>query len=494
MLLIEFQFPAGRFHATPWGRNVNEGVVEWPPSPFRLARALVDVCKKRHPDWSDERLEAVLQALACLPSYHLPNVTASHTRSYLSSNARDSSMKQKIFDSFVAVDKTAKLVVGFDAVVPPEVLTDLGDLLFELNYLGRSESWVKARLLDPSTSVDFNCKPVSGGEKGPEFETIKLACLKTQEDYHVLPKRPERKKGKGKKAANEPLSWLEAVCLSTKELLGEGWSSPPGMTTVSYYRSVDAFRAASEKRRRGPHSRFNTAKYVLHGSVLPLVTDTVVFAERVRVKLMGTHKRIMAGDESAVSPIFSGKSEAGRAAAGHRHAYILPLDEDGDGRLDHLIVKAADPFTKEELQTLDHLRSVWQKGSRPDVSLVLTSLTKEVPGLLSKSWVSATPFVTARRHRKGRGTYEEWLKEEVKKECRFHGLPEPDSIEWIDRTKSAGHPIRWMEFVRSRKGSNPLRGHGCVLRFTEPVLGPFAIGALSHFGLGSFVAETTVEK
>ena len=40
MIAIKLRFLAGRFHATPWGRHVNEGVVEWPPSPWRLLRAL----------------------------------------------------------------------------------------------------------------------------------------------------------------------------------------------------------------------------------------------------------------------------------------------------------------------------------------------------------------------------------------------------------------------------------------------------------------------
>ena len=41
MLAIRFLFPAGRYHATPWGRHVNEADVEWPPSPWRLLRALI---------------------------------------------------------------------------------------------------------------------------------------------------------------------------------------------------------------------------------------------------------------------------------------------------------------------------------------------------------------------------------------------------------------------------------------------------------------------
>ena len=53
MLLIELAFPAGRYHATPWGRHVNEGVCEWPPSPYRLVRALYDAWKRKRPDWPE---------------------------------------------------------------------------------------------------------------------------------------------------------------------------------------------------------------------------------------------------------------------------------------------------------------------------------------------------------------------------------------------------------------------------------------------------------
>ena len=41
MTVLELRFPAGRFHSTPWGRHVNEGAIEWPPSPWRLLRSLI---------------------------------------------------------------------------------------------------------------------------------------------------------------------------------------------------------------------------------------------------------------------------------------------------------------------------------------------------------------------------------------------------------------------------------------------------------------------
>ena len=41
MTRILFSFPGGRYHATPWGSHVNEGLVEWPPSPWRLLRPFI---------------------------------------------------------------------------------------------------------------------------------------------------------------------------------------------------------------------------------------------------------------------------------------------------------------------------------------------------------------------------------------------------------------------------------------------------------------------
>jgi CRISPR-associated protein Csb2 len=163
------------------------------------------------------------------------------------------------------------------------------------------------------------------------------------------------------------------------------------------------------------------------------------------------------------------------------------VDEDNDGRLDHLIVYADTAFNNSELNALDRLRSVWQPDRRPDVKLVLTSLSSEIPKQQSKKWVSVTPFVTSRHYRKGRGTFDQWLGSEISKECSFHGLPEPAEIERIPSTLSSRRPLRWAEFVRNRKNSNPLRGYGCILEFEKAVSGPFAIGSACHYGLGLFM-------
>ena|GEM_PF-6598726 len=44
MLALAFTFPGGRYHATLWNRHVNE---EWPPSPWRILRALIAVWHRK---------------------------------------------------------------------------------------------------------------------------------------------------------------------------------------------------------------------------------------------------------------------------------------------------------------------------------------------------------------------------------------------------------------------------------------------------------------
>ncbi len=164
----------------------------------------------------------------------------------------------------------------------------------------------------------------------------------------------------------------------------------------------------------------------------------------------------------------------------------MPRDEDGDGRIDHLIVYCSEGFDKDEVAALDSLGSMWQSGGKPDIRTTLLSLTDEPETPGSTRFVSHTPFVTKRHYRKGRGTFLEWLRGEVERECSYHDLPEPAEVRWRKATPGPGHRFRWLEFTRSRKGEMPLHGYGCELVFPKRLRGPVALGSYCHFGLGQF--------
>ena len=135
MLALEFAFPAGRYHANPWGRNVNEGEVEWPPAPYRLARALIDIQKRRFPEWPQSRIQTILDAISGRPAYILPQANTAHIRTYMNSNEKDPSKKQLIFDSFVALDRQDKLWMAFSEPPDEQTRSDMAALLKEMNYL-----------------------------------------------------------------------------------------------------------------------------------------------------------------------------------------------------------------------------------------------------------------------------------------------------------------------------------------------------------------------
>ena len=100
MVNLVFRFPGGRYHATPWGNHVNEGLVEWPPSPWRIVRALLATGFSKL-GWREPPPEArsLVDALAsALPEYRLPDAVAGHTRHFMPTNSKKPEDKAKIFE------------------------------------------------------------------------------------------------------------------------------------------------------------------------------------------------------------------------------------------------------------------------------------------------------------------------------------------------------------------------------------------------------------
>ena len=75
MVALAFRFDLGRYHASRWGTHVNEAAVEWPPSPWRILRALYAAGRTNaRLAAHQEQLDAALALLAQgpPPSYSLP--------------------------------------------------------------------------------------------------------------------------------------------------------------------------------------------------------------------------------------------------------------------------------------------------------------------------------------------------------------------------------------------------------------------------------------
>ncbi len=468
MITIRLRFASGRYHATPWGRHVNEGVPEWPPSPYRLLRALYDVWQRKCFDLPREDVETVLQSLATAPpNFGLPRAVATHTRSYLSANSPDPTDKSLVFDSFLVFNKEHICYLSWPEIdLPAQSRATLARLLRHLNYLGRSESWIEAELWDGAMEVPFNCAPAVAAPF--EGELTRVTCAVPGSEYT------------GK------ISWMDALTYSTSNLLKDKASSPPLLRQLTYIRSESAIETDPPQESRRRASEVESVLLSLDAAVLPLVTTTLEVSEQIRVRLMGAHKRRM-NSELEVSDLFSGKAADGQKRLDHGHVYILPLGN-GHGRIDRILITSPlRPFREDELDAVRGVRKLWQRNDRGEVQCVVTwqgrfDQFKECK--LTRVAESATPFVLPRHWRKGRD-FIEFLVEEVRRECRNHRIDAGVKVEPMERLPGLFHEV---EYRRNRKDDPVRPGYALRLTFDKDVAAPFAIGYGSHFGLGQFRA------
>ncbi|GIU94713.1 MAG: hypothetical protein KatS3mg012_1170 [Gaiellaceae bacterium] len=498
MLSIVFEFPAGRYHATPWGHHVNEGLVEWPPSPWRILRALLATGYAKL-GW--QRAPAVMRTLVETlaasppPTYRLPRATLGHTRHYMPIGALDK--KRGVEKTSLVVDAWVRPFGALGVVWPAETSDEqralVARLLERLGYLGRAESRVRARLLLSPEAVPRGWD-VSTERQHRDDEPVRLLAPVPTMEYDAW----------RREVAEAPEDLLAALQIETTALQKGGWSSPPGSRELVYWRPADAISLALPAGMTvGANVRFaDTALFALatdrKRDVLPLMERALPTMSLFRRALLSK-----LGDESC--PELSGKDEKGRPLQEeHRHAHFIPLSLDARnrGRIDHVLVYAPMGFGQAAQRALRRLRKTWTKGTE-DIAVTLVGMGElasfraiggvSLPELgRGTTWESRTPFVPP-RFLKSRG--KDSLDGQVRAELRHRELPDLVASPVITPptdASEAGLQARWFRhFVRtrqSRKAPGPPPGlFRLTLTFERPVEGPLCLGWGCHYGLGLFV-------
>ncbi|MDB4958289.1 MAG: hypothetical protein JWO36_5858 [Myxococcales bacterium] len=536
MLRIAFCFTAGRVHATPWGRHVNEGAIEWPPSPWRIYRALLATGWNRH-DWSAVPADAreLLSALIEVrPTYFVePGVGTAHTRHYM---PRLKGSTDRVIDSFLLVprDRPA-LVIQWDTDLSVSALALAARLVANLPYLGRAESAVCAELVEaiPRSLVACNSSAVPECARvdllapmpGAEFDEWKTRALGAATGGS----EPISDKLRAKLDARYPVDAIEALQADTALLQKAGWSQPPGTRWLTYWVPKPQPIARAEHRRQRP-MRADTAMFELRADtkrapLLPLMRDAILRAESIH-KCLVSKSHV---DARGPSPCFTGCDELRRPLTGHGHASVLPISERGGvdpfARMDHVVVHAPMGFDDAAISALRRTRVTWA-ANMPDLFLTLIGFGSrtEMPDVVGRgrAWTSRTPFVLP-RYLKPRGRNS--LRGQIEAEMESRGLPRPAHVEvQLDDgsyttpehatqllapqrqavlVSAAEGPTeklrrlatRWRHFRLARiMGGRPPPSRtalGLRVMFTEDVIGPISLGYGAHFGLGQLVVEGT---
>ncbi len=504
MLAIGFRFLAGRYHANPWGRHVNEADIEWPPAPWRVCRALISTWyhKADHQRFPFERLEALIDVLSeAPPVYDLPPAVHAHTRHYMPQWKGSTSL---VFDAFARVSPENELVMAWpDLGLPDDLAGLLDELLHKMGYLGRAESWVEARrLASDEVPGSFPCRP---GEQEVDTETgemlgevVRLLLPRASREYAQWQENFARNEiasltGKKKKRlqATVPKGLVNALSVDTADMQQAGWSQPPAGQYAHYLRPVNCLRPQlARARTRAPVA--TTARFLLTGTPLPRIEDAVRIGEQFRAAIMGRARHVLGGRDN-IPPGLSGHGLDPDNR--HAHAFYLPEDADGDGRIDHILVHVPGGLSLNAQKVLNRLTLF--RGRRGMEWRVILEELGQAEGFCNDSgyagetrvWQSVTPYLRP-WHLKKKPSIQEQNEAFVRKECLLRKLPEPECIEWLPQIGVHGktrRPIHFHRF-RNKPGLRQPDTQGCFLRlhFAEPVKGPLALGFGCHFGLGMF--------
>ncbi len=566
MLALFFRFPTRRYHATPWGRHVNEADVAWPPEPWRILRALIASYWRKGSchRWTEADAAALIDDLASAPPvYYLPDGSVhGHTRHYMPAPTR----KTLVFDAFAHLPDGEQIVVAWPEVtLASEQFALTSDLADGIGYLGRAESWVECHAEDTWDAGAANCLPaaIADRRQGASSDSATVISVRTADDYAGERKRllqqadddaRERSAAAGKRPptvralqrARErvfgptlPERLLDALQIESNEYQKYGWSRPPAAREVVYDRAPlsPVPRRMIPPSRKPEVRRVSVARYLLAGRPRPRIEDAIRIGELMRraaLARFGWEPDAQTGRNRPLAPPeISGRDADGRPLqdAEHTHAFWLPEDADGDGRIDHVSIYVAAGLNTHVRAALDRITRLWvrpagaaeQEGAEGrglrEWRLALegfgsaAEFSASATFGRSRTWISVTPFLPTghlKRTVEGRetrrvlddgeiasGTLAEatGYPREVRRLLQRRGILGPSEAE---RTKvdlfphvevhgTRRRPLQFHRF-RSRGRERATDSHGALLRlrFPEEISGPLALGYGCHFGLGLF--------
>jgi CRISPR-associated protein Csb2 len=510
-LALEQSFPLGRFHATRWNQSPFEDPYgEWPPSPWRLLRALAArwFQYSRETGQLDEALrDRLLNKLAReSPAYRLPVATwrGVPIRQYHPTGVTWSDAQKKnpgykrpgttlVQDHYRAIPPGERIYWLWERteLYPDEAIL-LHQLLRRVLYFGRAESYCRFRILE-GQEVTPNCQLVRTAGMGNAVLAPELGvalnlnallastdgdCVQDQGGYRVRDLLRQRRIPPG-------TVWLYAQI-------------PPRPTT---------YRPAPVGRRRHPPG-IQILQFAVGGRVYPPDAHWVKLAERFRdamirqrcLQVSGrrTHRyaELTAAERDALT-LTRGLTGEGRRVDG-RETVFFALTPDAQNLPTRLLCWRESPLTDDEIDAFlaaSELPIRWEYGS-DDWRVRLVPLPFSVPRPPEywgpgRVWKSAAPFVLPaglHRTRRGRQRPGETPEACIRKLLVRFGFPKPDverlSAEptWVTIHESSGEHRR-----RSKERGTRMRpGYRFRIIFPRPVDGPLCVGHSCHFGLGLF--------
>ncbi len=244
-IVVAARFPFGRYAATPWFRSRREhvGNVEWPPSPWRIARALLCTGHRLGDEHVQASLGLVHRLATVEPRYQLPPAGEVVYAQWMPQLEFDdhplATSRSENGHTLLDLDPDAELLITWPEVTLDEAEQEqLRTLVEAIPFLGQSVSVCELAIRD--------AWPERSGRVGvavPRSAETEAADVDGERSTVRL-------------LAPEPSVTQQQLEVSTADGVVKAMPAPPGSRWVEYVRVVP--------RRRRPQPREPLVKAVVH--------------------------------------------------------------------------------------------------------------------------------------------------------------------------------------------------------------------------------------
>ncbi|WP_216913902.1 MULTISPECIES: type I-U CRISPR-associated protein Csb2 [unclassified Synechococcus] len=410
--ILRITLLSGRYGATPWGRSEYEGQVEYPPSPWRLLRAVLHggFALSATPEQLPDGVEDLVSLLAqYLPSYHLPYgeygqirgfrpaygcepVSPLDTKGYSHAQGK----RRSFIDSYLQLGAGAALHVCWPVELSAEQERLLTACLAGVSYLGRAEYPALWQVVPTMPAV--NCSPDPAG-------TLSVLCCGSE-------------------------NVLEGLRMNPQQARQEGRQAPPGQQWVSYrYDPQRPPVLAGGSRPR----QVNRALFAFL-SPYPLPASAgIAWTDRVHRALLQ-----LAPSSSLFSGLVGGQPLGEDQRAWYRW-------EEENGSLTLLEVLSPQPFSEAEIEALRSLQRLYGRGG---VQVPLRLMRLDAAGIPTGRMLrTATPMLLFTTPRPG----------------KLHRSPAAQAIQSLlwglgEQGKLASDSFQWQEHEDRVAVAHPDRG------------------------------------
>jgi CRISPR-associated protein Csb2 len=475
MIHIQVEFHTNQYQACAWGNHHSEGVIDWPPAPWRILRSLV--AGSYHVKLSDRyqpTLKTLLHKLATvLPSYTLPPTTYIQHRSprpQVDLKTANVGPGKVLYAAGLlmssepnGLDNQNVLYIHWPVTLSESEELVLSLCLSGLTYLGRKESVATLSIVDQAPTP--NTEPDTQGNR---IVTIADPELDAEALWKVLH-------------------------LSAHENYGVNRSAVfPGLRQATY-------RIDRPQPRSQPHAWTKQQMVTLAVSASPKVP--------LLLALKLTHRLHQALVSRCPAPVFTGQ-ELGEPSQNHDHT-IFQCIPDRTGRyIEQIQLYSHMGYSAEALAAIASCSFLPGIARGYDVSLSIADLGRREEGFTE--WRSTTPFFLTRFPAVRRGK-PRMLSEQYQKDGPEHQvLQYLQYLPWLNLTGNPSYqddatglalyldgckavvatcepfPKFWEWESECRQGKKVGRvGYEVKLKFTMPVVGPIVLGYAAHYGLGA---------